>query len=206
MKKIFILMCSLMVAISMGACVKLGGKPLNKKYYRIKPVRVEQQPHTQGTTVLKIRRMLISDLYKSRELIYQMSDGRIESDFYNMYFVPPSNMLTTELRSWLKQSDLFPHLIDPGSMVVPTLTLESVTNELYGDFSTDQPVAVVSMQFYLVDENTANNDIVFSQDYTRRIPVATAEPGALITAMTQAVTEIFTELEHDLAAANLNKV
>ncbi len=105
--------------------------------------------------------MSTSDLYNSRELIYQMADGRIESDFYNMYFVAPGNMLTSELRKWLGASGQFSHIIEPGSMVVPTYTLEGTVNALYGDYSGETPAAVVKLQIFIVDESTAENDIVF---------------------------------------------
>lgn len=99
MKRYHILLILLAASLTVSACVKLGGKPLDKKYYQITPVRTAA-PVTQGNDfVLKVRRLSISDLYNTRELVYRHTDGRIESDFYNMYFVPPSNMLTTELKN-----------------------------------------------------------------------------------------------------------
>ena len=147
----------------------------------------------------------ISDLYNTRELVYREAGGRIDSDFYNMFFVTPDNMITTELRSWLGASNLFAHIIEPGSMVVPNLTLEGVLNSLYGDYSTDAPVAVVEMQFFIVDESTQDNSIVFSNTYIQRIPMSQADPQQLVQAMTKGVQTIFTDLEKDLATAPLKK-
>jgi len=198
MKRAYPLIIILALALAATACVKLGGKPLDKTFYRIHPVR-SGEARTPSGVILKLRRMTISDLYNTRELVYQMADGRVESDFYNMFFVTPGNMLTTELRTWLQASNLFANVIEPGSMVIPTLTLESTVNSLYGDYSSGSPAAVVAMQFFLVDESTANNDIVFSKDYRRRVPLAQPDPAALVQAMTQATQAIFTELEQDLA-------
>ncbi len=155
--------------------------------------------------ILKIRRMSVSDLYNTRELVYQMDGGRIESDFYNMFFVTPGNMLTTELRTWLGASNRFKNIIEPGSMVVPSLTLEGAINALYGDYANGQPAAVVSLQFFLVDESTPTNDIVFSKDYNQRIPLTKADPQELVKAMTLAVQAIFTQLEQDMATVPMNK-
>lgn len=201
--RILIVLC--LLALAATACVKLGGQPVEKKYYRITPVRADQPATAKNDIVLKVRRMTISDLYSTRELVYQMGGGRIESDFYNMYFVVPNNMLTTELRQWLAASGRFEHIVEPGSMVVPTLTLEGVINELYGDYTADQPAAVVSMQFFLVDESTAENVIVFSRDYTQRITLQQPDPERLVRAMTEGVQAIYTQLELDLADANLHK-
>lgn len=199
MKRSPFIILLLLAALALTGCVKLGAKPLDKKYFRVSPERNATPAAIPSPIVLKVRRMSISDVYNTRELVYQMKDGRIESDFYNMYFVPPANMLTSELRRWLESSGRFTHIIEPGSMVVSSLTLEGVVSSLYGDYSTDQPAAVVDMQFFLVDENSANNDIVFSKDYKQRIPLTQATPQELVQAITQGVQTIFTELENDLA-------
>jgi cholesterol transport system auxiliary component len=186
-----------------SACVKLGGKPLEKHYYQISPARTAQKADAPRDTILMVRRLSVSDLYNSRELVYRGTGERVDSDFYNMFFVNPGSMLTTELRRWLRESGQFSHIIEPGSMVVPTLTLEGTVNALYGDYSGERPAAVVEMQFFVVDESTADNAIVFSGSYTERMPVADADPQTLVKAMTQGVERIYASLETDLAAAPL---
>lgn len=196
-----------LLAITMlaAACVKLGGKPLDKRYYQVTPVRSAETVTNNDGLVLKVRRLSVSDLYNTRELVYREKGGRIDSDFYNMFFVTPGNMLTTELRKWLRKTGQFSHIIEPGSMVVADLTLEGVVNALYGDYTTETPAAVVEMQFFVVDEHTAENAIVYSNTYEQRIPLSLADPQQLVQAMTQGVQTIFTELENDLAATPLKK-
>ncbi|WP_319542799.1 ABC-type transport auxiliary lipoprotein family protein [uncultured Pseudodesulfovibrio sp.] len=203
MKRHILLFLILAVTLTMAACVKLGGKPLDKRYFQINPTRSTAQVQTQYDFVLKVRRLSISNLYNTRELVYRGKNGRIESDFYNMFFVPPAAMLTSELRLWLRGSNLFSHIIEPGSMVVPGLTLEGVVNSLYGDYSLDTPAAVVEMQFFVVDESSTNNEIVFSSTYVERIPMPESTATSLVNAMTQGVQTIYTNLETDLAAAGL---
>jgi len=203
MKKYHIILILLTVALTATACVKLGGKPLDKRFFQITPVRSGEPAATSSDLILKVRRFSVSDLYNTRELVYRETGGRIDSDFYNMFFVTPGNMLTTELRKWLAKSGLFAHIIEPGSMVVPNLTLEGVVNSLYGDYSTGAPVAVVEMQFFVVDESTAANVIVYSNTYAERIPLDQADPQQLVQAMTKGVQMIFTNLENDLATAPL---
>ena len=205
MKRIHAIILVLALVLAASACVKLGGKPLDKTYFRIAPVRTAEPRAAPGDVVLKVRRTTVSDLYNTRELVYQMDGGRIESDFYNMFFVTPGNMLTTELRKWLAASNRFRNIIEPGSMVVPDLTLESAVNAMYGDYTGGKPAAVVNMQFFLVDESTPTNDIVFSKTYRQRIPLAQPDPQELVKAMTLAVQTIFTELEQDLATVTPSK-
>jgi len=203
MKKIISTLLILTMALTAVSCVKLGGDPVDKRFYRLTPERSGEPALPQGDIVLKVRRMTVSDLYNSRELVYQLRDGGIESDFYNLFFVTPGNNLTTELRNWLGASGQFSHIIKPGSMVIPTLTLEGMVNSLYGDYATDHPAAVIEMQFFLVNESTADNDIVFSRSYRQRVPVTKPDPQELVQAMTKGVQAIFTQLEQDLAKAPL---
>lgn len=205
MKKYHIILVILAAALLATACVKLGGQPLDKRYFQITPERTGKSAAALDDLILKVRRLSVSDLYNTRELVYREEGGRIESDFYNMFFVTPGNMLTTELRKWLAQSGLFAHIIEPGSMIVPDLTLEGVVNALYGDYTTDSPAAVVEMQFFVVDESTPTNKIVFSNTYKQRISLTQPDPQELVQAMTKGVQAIFTELENDLAAAPLAK-
>jgi cholesterol transport system auxiliary component len=203
MKRYHILAALLIAALAASACVRLGSKPLEKHYYQISPTRSAQKADAPRDIVLMVRRLSVSDLYNSRELVYRGAEGSVDSDFYNLFFVNPGSMLTTELRRWLRESGRFSHIIEPGSMVVPTLTLEGTVNALYGDYSGAQPAAVVEMQFFLVDESTADNAIVFSGSYAERVPVADADPQTLVKAMTQGVERIYASLETDLASAPL---
>jgi cholesterol transport system auxiliary component len=205
MKKPLIVLLIVAMALVGTACVKLGGKPLDKRYYRIAPVRQTSQPRPAQGISLMVRRLGVSELYNSREIVYQMADGRMESDFYNLYFVNPASMLSSELRTWLDASGAFPHVIAPGSMVVPTLTLEGTVSALYGDYSTTPPVAVVDMQFFLVDESSSDNTIIFSKNYSQRVPLDQPDPQETVRAMTQGVQTIFTRLEADLAATKLQR-
>ncbi len=188
-------------AVLVTGCARLAHDPVDKRYYQLLPEREAGEPGTRRDMVLKVRRLSVSDLYNTRELVYREPGGRVESDYYNMFFVTPGDMLTQELRTWLRETGLFSHIIEPGSMVVSGLTLEGVVNALYGDYTTDAPAAVVEMQFFVVDESTAANDIVFSADYRRRVPIAEPDPAALVQAMTTGVEAIFADLETDLAKA-----
>lgn len=196
-----ILTLLVLTAILAVGCVKLTHDPIHKRYFQIVPERTEKKAATSKGVILKVRRLSVSAPYETRELIYRECRNRIESDYYNTFFATPGAMLTTGLRKWLRESNLFTHIIEPGSMVVSGLTLEGVVNALYGDYTTDAPAAVVEMQFFVVDESTAANDIVFSADYRRRVPIAEPDPAALVQAMTTGVEAIFADLETDLAKA-----
>ena len=51
MKRYHILLLVLTVALTMTACVKLGGKPLDKRYFQITPVRSGEPVATSSDLV-----------------------------------------------------------------------------------------------------------------------------------------------------------
>lgn len=193
-----------LAALAAG-CVKLGSKPLDKHYYQLSATRQAAPEITASMPTLKVRRLETSDMYSGREIIYRSDNGRVQSDFYNLFFIAPGSMLTQELREWLRMSGRFEHIVSPGSLAMPGLTLEGLVNELYGDYTEGRTDAVVKMQFHVVDEASGHNEIVFSASYDERIPTTSASTEALVSAMSTGVTRIFEQLETDLAAAGLEE-
>ncbi len=192
----------LALALTLPACVSaLKQKPVERHYFHLAVERSMAQGAEPAPMNLRLRPLRVSPGYAGRELVYRMGPSDFATDFYNLYFVSPSDMLTQELRTWLDESRLFANVVEDYSLARPGLTLEGVANALYGDFSASPPAAVVEMQFFLVDENTRDNEIVFSATYERALAIGSATPQALVQGLTQGVREIFTELETDLKAA-----
>lgn len=185
---------------ALPGCMKLGATPVDKHYYDIAVTRTGPPTAQASPQVLKLGRLDISELYDQREMVYRLPKGAVESDFYNTFVINPAPMLTQELKDWLTASGIFAHVVAPGSLAGQKLTLEGVVNTLCGDYTGAEPSAVVEMQFFLIDESTLGNDIVFSGDYRQRIPLAEQSPEALVAGFTQATRAIFTDLERDLTA------
>ena len=193
------LIFSVCCILALSGCMKLGGKPVDKRYYQIAPARTAPPAAVHSPKVLKMGRLSISELYDQREMVYRFQGGVVESDFYNTFIINPASMLSQDLKDWLTASGLFAHIVAPGSLAGENLTLEGVVNTLHGDFSGPEPAAVLEMQFFLIDESTEHNDIVFSGDYRERVPLASRQASALVDGLTRAAQDIFTKLEKELA-------
>ena len=192
----------LAAALALPACVgALKQPPVERHYYHLAVERGAQEAGPLSELTLRLRTLRVSPGFAGSELVYRMGPSDFVSDFYNLYFVSPPDMLTQELRAWLHQANLFANVVEDYSLTRPGLTLEGVVNALYGDFAVDPPLAVVRMQFFLVDENTRDNEIVFSASYDRSAPIASASAQALVQGLTQGVRETFTALEADLRAS-----
>ncbi len=204
MTKRFRLSAALMLAVLqlvwLGGCLgKLQQPPVEKRSFDLAMQRSGGKAQPVGDALV-VRRLGVSPRYAGRELVYRRDETSFVTDYYNVFFVSPSDMLTQGLREWLAAGGLYRHVLEPSSLARPQLWLEGNVSEFYGDYSGSQAKAVVAMQFALLDENGPETRIEFSGEYRREVPCAGKDPKALVLAMRQAVAEIYGELEKDLAS------
>jgi hypothetical protein len=82
--------------------------------------------------------------------------------------------------------------------------LEGSVNALYGDFrNPKQPAAVLEIEFFLYNENTANPGIVTQKRYTKSVALNERSPEALVKGWDQALSEIVAALAADLKTLTL---
>lgn len=169
-----------------------------KRFYNLEAERPQAEVPRPGGKVLAVRRLSVSPRYEGRELVYRTGETAFAADFYNLFFVPPAQMLTQDLRQWLGRSGLLATVVDTGSLARADLSLEGNVAALYGDYSGGKGLAVAEMQFLVLDERAPETPILFSRTYRREVPVAPGDPKALVLGLRRAVSAIYGELEEDL--------
>lgn len=151
------------------------------------------------TSLLLIRTLNVSPLYKDKGFVYLKDEHMYVSDFYNEFFIEPGPMLTEAVQKWLAGSGIFANVISIPGKIVPDYILEGTVTSLYGDYSVEeQNYAVIGIQFFLISEATAASEIVFQKHYQRKIPFNTATPQSLVNAWNIGLKELLTEFESDL--------
>lgn len=191
--------CVLLV-VSAG-CVKLERPSLDRKYYTLSAIHSGQNVYTNGTVKnLIVRRIKVSPSYEDRDLVYRISENSYESDYYNSFFVSPVSMLTQELKVWMADSGVFANVLGTESMGVGTFLLEGVVNSLYGDLSGSSPMAVINMQFFMFDNSNPDMPIIYSRTFSKKVIATSSSAPAIVAAMNKGFTDIFSELEKDIAA------
>ncbi|MDD4952530.1 MAG: ABC-type transport auxiliary lipoprotein family protein, partial [Desulfovibrionaceae bacterium] len=189
------------LSVCVCACVKLDRPSLDKRYFDLEISRPGPAAQADNDTVLALRRLRVSPRYQGRELVYKTGDNEFSSDFYNLFFVPPADMLGQDLREWLEAAGLFGHVVDTASLAPADLVLEAAVNRLYADLSATPARAVAEMQFIMLRDVSGKDEIVFSAAYEAALPVERDSPQGLVRAMREAVAEVFARLEADLRAA-----
>jgi cholesterol transport system auxiliary component len=185
-----------------AACVKLERQPVDKHFYALDVTRPGEIPAGGAKPgALLVRRLQMSPRVSGRELVYRMSESGWTADYYNMFFVPPADMLSENLRSWLAGSGLYANVVAPASLLEPAYILEGNVTSLYGDFSVTPAQAVVEMQFLLLHNEGAERRVLLTKEIRRTAPLAGNSPQELVHSLRQAVAGAYAELESALRAA-----
>ena len=136
-----ILVALTFAALVMSGC--LGGlkqAPPSQRFYVLKASRQDAPVSSfQADANLKVRDLRVSPDFAGRELTYRTGESSYEADYYNLFLIAPSQMITQTARRWFHDSGLFRHVTIPGSDVGAEYILEGAVTSLYGDFTIARP-------------------------------------------------------------------
>ncbi|MDB6068382.1 MAG: uncharacterized protein JWR26_4590 [Pedosphaera sp.] len=154
------------------------------------------------TNVLLLHRVTVSPLFDGQPLVYRTGENSYERDPYAEFFVTPNRMLEQCLRKCLRNGHAFADVLDPGSSLKSSCSMEVSTSQLYGDFrQTNQPFAVLQLRFLLYSTEPANlGRVIWQREFSKRLPLTRRTPAALVAGwnagLQQIMEEANTELRH----------
>jgi uncharacterized lipoprotein YmbA len=193
------------VALIMSAC-SIGRPIPTATTYSIEPRPAApdgaQPPRPER---LRVERVRIAAPYDRTALVYRLSAVRYISDPYHAFLSDPGPMLGNRIAEWLGAAGLFKAVDGPAGAAPAPWVLEATVTELYGDFEAagDNPAAVMSIRFTIIDERSARAKVAYQSLLSRRAPVSSASPEALVLGYGTALTDILTQLATDLPNASL---
>lgn len=193
--------------LGMVSCSLPTRAPVAPTSWMIAPERTAAPLKTRSDLWLKIGAVSVAPPFDAKSLIYRLGDQRYEKDFYNVYTVIPSEMISNAERKWFNQANIFAATVGQSNSFFPYYTLQLSVNEFYGDYRV-KPEAVVSVEFFLTVTNSGKtNPLIGANRYTKRVALKDNTPEALVLGQQQALAEIFQEYEAQLSkyAANLPK-
>ena len=189
---------ALLFFLSVG-CVSLERSYPEKRYFVVELAENTQRSNLAGDQTLLVSGLRISPRYADKSFVYRTSESGYESDFYNQFLTSPDTMLSEELRKGLAVSPAFKYVIGPSSQLQPNYVLEGSVNALYGDFrNLEKPAAVLEIEFFLHNEDSANPGIVLQKRYTKTVSLSGRSPDALVKGWSQALSAVLSELNSDL--------
>ena len=150
--------------------------------------------------VVCIRPLRVAAPFDNRSLIYRVGDFSYSADPYAEFLESPADSLRPPIRSWMRQSDLFQTVIEPGSALRPNTMAEITVLELYGDYRDPRnPAAVLTLQFaMLTAPEGIPEKLAFEKEYSRRILLTKRTPDALMSGWKDALNQILVQFGSDL--------
>ena len=186
-----------------GGCVSLERSYPEKRYFVIE-VSPSNSANPGGERSLQVANLRISPRYADKSFVYRISEAGYESDFYNQFLSATDTMIGEEVRKGLAASGFFKYVVGPSNQLQPNYVLEGSINALYGDFrNPNAPAAVLEIEFFLHNEDTAQPGVVMQKRYVKSVPLNGRSPEALVKGWNQALEAILAALVSDFKTANL---
>jgi len=160
-----------------------------------------------NTNLVALHRPSISPLFQSRSFTYRTAEDSYEQDPYAGFLIPPEQALEESIRAWMRASNAFGSVVEPGSGLIATLVAEVSINQIYGDFrKASQPVGTMELHFILYELSEGNpGHIVLDKVCARETPLARKTADALMAAWNTDLREIMEEMKSEYAKANQHK-
>ena len=187
----------LIVAGLVLACFGCGGpNPYNKRQFVLDVNLAGQSIAGDGEVILDVRRFTIDSRFDSKGIVYRKGELEYEADFYNEYLVAPEVMITEQTRMWLSRTGLFKKVLEPGSLLEPTHTMEANITALYADFTTESaPAAVMEASFFVIAHEPSEGTIVYANDYKASASLAGRTPEDIIRGLNQCLEQVLSDLQ-----------
>ena len=139
--------------------------------------------------------------FDAQGFVYRLSNGQWRIDAYNGFLASPPDMVTEALTRAFAESGRFSVVADAGLGTQTDLTLETVVQEFYADF-TDRaaPIAVVQLRTYLLDRRTGRGEVLRQLDGKASEPLVDGTPKAVVDALSKATAEAIAGIVGQLPA------
>jgi cholesterol transport system auxiliary component len=152
-----------------------------------------------GGRVLGLRTLQVAPPFDGRSFVYRTGEFSYERDPYAGFLGLPTEVLVGPITELLREDGCFNAVVRMGSADRPDTLIEINVTELYGDFrKADSPAAVLAIQVVLTDaKNGLSGKVLLQKNYSRRIPMKSTAPAALMAAWNEALVEIFADIASD---------
>jgi cholesterol transport system auxiliary component len=135
--------------------------------------------------------------FSGQEFVYRTGDNTYFSDYYNLFFSPPSGQLLQSISQNLKIKNTPCLITSNHPLSLNHYTLHASLLSLYGDFrSTSKAVIKINFKLYYLSAN--GSTLLFDKTYKQKRPIKNNSPDYLINGYQSGLLSIFTSLGNDL--------
>ncbi len=194
--------CLVLLSGVLAGCFSFEKSYPETRYFALSTSRANPAVTAALDGVLALRPLRISPSYAGTEFVYRTGDVTLESDFYNEFFIPPSRLITDEVRRWFEASGLFKTVVDSASPIEPDYLLEGAVQAIYGEYHRSAPPrAAMELQFFLLANKEGGVEVLLQKNFSKKVDLPDDTAPALVRGWNHALGEILTELEATLRDA-----
>jgi ABC-type uncharacterized transport system auxiliary subunit len=193
----------LVFAFTFSGC--LSRSPMKIETFAFSAPTMTGTNSTESGHVLSIRALQIDPPFDGRSLVYRTGEFSFERNPYAEFLGPPADGLVATTTEFLRNNGCFSAVVKTGSAAKPDTLAEININQLYGDIrKPGNPTAVLAMQVIFMNAtNGLPGKVIFQKNYSRRIPMKSTAPAALMEGWNQAMAEIFADVASDLRSREI---
>lgn len=181
---------------------ELAKDPPEKLRYLLQvPVEDATTEVSHADATLVVEHVHATSPYNGRPFVYRTGENRFAADYYHEFLVSPGQQLTELTRHWLRARRVFADVVEPGSALVATRSLELDLVGLYGDYRGETVTAhlVARASLFARDSEGGTPRILTQKRYAISAPVADRTPDALAGGFSEVVRRFLDALAKDLA-------
>lgn len=121
-------------------------------------------------------------------------------DYYTTWIAAPHELIRVQTMSYLRKTGLFKAVYDSNSGSLAQAGLEGTVEQITLDCRTENPTAIITLRFTIIDETTPDFTVLWSTETTGRSKVETGTL-AIISAFDKALTQALEQMTHELNKA-----
>lgn len=189
----------LLLSFTVTFCGCLSRPSLNKQTFAFSAPTLLSTNGAARDQVLGIKSLQIAPPFDGRSFVYRTGENSYQRDPYAGFLGRPAEQLVAPVGEMLRENGCFGDVIDAGSMIQPDALVEITVTQLYGDIrKPTAPFAVLVMQVTFVEAtNGLAGREILQRKYSRRIPMTSTAPAALIAGWNQALVGTLVEVASD---------
>jgi|HubBroStandDraft_1064217.scaffolds.fasta_scaffold162903_2 cholesterol transport system auxiliary component len=186
-----------LLALILTGC--LSRAPMNVQTFAFSAPASPVTGQVTAVRVLGIKSLQVAPPFDGRSFVYRTGEYSYERDSYAQFLGDPAEVLAVPVREMLLGDGCFRDVVKAGSAAKPNTLVEINVSQLYGDIrKPGSPCAVLAMQvIFLEATNGLPGKVILQQNYSRRIPMKSTAPAALMAAWNRALVEIFADVASD---------
>ena len=188
--------------LPLAGLLAAGCLGLSKPYPEKRHFALEAPPRAEARAaarrgVLRVNPFRVAPLFEGREIVVRTGNAEYESDFYNVWFVPPGPMLASAFEEWLRGAGVFEHVLSAGAVVDAGAVLGGLVTALHGDYGGETARAVLGVDIHVVSGEDSPR-ILLHRAYRREVDIPVESAEALALGLNDALRLVLADLEADL--------